>query len=345
LTLQSLAAYVYAESPVDWSGPDADEIKAIVHEITANPHQVSALFEEMIRLTKDPKVIPDDRFQSDTWPYQANWDEWGRGYQGGLRGNSTGANPAGAPNLLVLPVATRDDAVDSLSKIADQGENTSTADPAKLSHFARFLKIYHEMKALEPIFKHDGWSPTRNMASNPYIADEDGAGPPCGESCGRHRDAITNKVTNLWAHLFNLRYRILLTSLAHSFTVPAGNGPFPPKGPRATVINAAFGEMYNMRAISGILTESPLGAAGQNGGGKTAGPPFQMPYTLRMPFGEDNRWRLHKELLIASRKLVSDLEHACDPAHRRYLSSLRDADDALLDVIDHILSGYALTTL
>ena len=28
LTLQSLASYVYAESPVDWSGPDADEVKS-----------------------------------------------------------------------------------------------------------------------------------------------------------------------------------------------------------------------------------------------------------------------------------------------------------------------------
>ena len=33
------------------------------------------------------------------------------------------------------------------------------------------------------------------------------------------------------------------------------------------------------------------------------------------------------------------------PPRHHYLHSLREADDALLGVIDQILSGYALTTL
>ena len=103
LTLRSLAAYVYAESPVDWSGEEADEVKKLVHEVASEPHQVSALFEEMIRLMKDPDFIPDEVFQPETWPYQANWDEWGRGYQGGRRGNSTGANPRAPPTSSSRP--------------------------------------------------------------------------------------------------------------------------------------------------------------------------------------------------------------------------------------------------
>jgi hypothetical protein len=345
LTLRSLAAYVYAESPVDWSGPEADEVKKLVHEIASEPHQVSALFEEMIRLMKDPDFIPDEVFQTETWPYQANWDEWGRGYQGGRRGDSTGANPRGAPDVLVIPVASRDNAVASLSQIAEQGEDTSTADPSKLSHFARFLQIYHEMKKLEPVCQRDGWSPARNVASNPYIPEEDGSTPDHTESYGRQCDAITNPEARSWAHLFNVRYRMLLTYLSHSFELSAGEGASGPRCPRATVINATFGEMYNLRAIAGVLTQTPLADTPPAAAGKTAGPPFQMPYTLRRPMGEANRWRLHKQLVLASRALITELLRISPPPRHHYLHSLREADDALLGVIDHILRGYALTTL
>jgi hypothetical protein len=343
LSLRSLATYVYAESPVDWSGPDADEIKALVHEVADHPHQVASLFQEMIRLTKDPDLIPDEVFQPDTWPYQANWDEWGRGYQKGKRGDATGANPQGSPDVLVLPVASRDNAVVSLSQIAEQGEATSTADPASLSHFIRFLTIYRQMKALEPEYKRDGWSPVRNIACNPYIP-EDGDDLDSAESYGRTRDAITNPEAQAWGHLFNVRYRMLLTFLAHSFELPAGENGSGPKAPRATIINAAFGEMYNLRAIAGILMETPLSAAGGGASPKSAGPPFQMPYTLKRPIGAANRWRLHRQLLLASQTLIADLLATSPPPLHRYLNAVGEADDALLGVIDRILSASALTT-
>jgi hypothetical protein len=342
LSLRSLATYVYAESPVNWSGPEADEIKGLVHEVAADPHQVAALFEEMIRLTKDPAFIPDEVFQPETWPYQANWDEWGRGYQKGNRGDATGANPQGSPDVLVIPVSSRDNAVASLSQIAEQGEDTSTDDPASLSHFTRFLTIYRQMKALDAECERNGWSPARDVARNPYIP-EDGDSPDAAQSCGRPRDAITNPEAQAWAHLFNVRYRMLLMCLAHSFEMPAGEGASGPKSPRATIINTAFGEMYNIRAIAGILVQTPL-AAGAGAGGKTAGPPFQMPYTLRRPMGAANRWRLHRQLLLASRTLIADLLAKSPPPLHHYLHSLGEADDVLLGVIDRILSGYALTT-
>ncbi|SDW60355.1 ferritin-like domain-containing protein [Nitrosomonas communis] len=83
LTLDSLAKYVYAESPVDWDGGElGDEIRRRVDSQTSSPHQVSELFNTLIPLVKDPNYLPDEAFQADTYPCQANWAEWGRGYQG-----------------------------------------------------------------------------------------------------------------------------------------------------------------------------------------------------------------------------------------------------------------------
>ena len=192
LTLRSLAAYVYAESPVDWSGPEADEVKKLVHEVASEPHQVSALFEEMIRLMKDPDFIPDEVFQPETWPYQANWDEWGRGYQGGRRGDSTGANPRARPTSSSSPSPPATTRSPASRRSPSRARTPRRPTPPSLSHFARFLQIYREMKKLEPVCQRDGWSPARNVASNPYIPEEDGATPDHTESCGRPCDAITN---------------------------------------------------------------------------------------------------------------------------------------------------------
>ena len=115
----------------------------------------------------------------------------------GNRGDATGANPRARPNVLVMPVASRDDAVASLEQIAEQGEATSTADPLNLSHFARFLKIFHELKELLPVCEREGWRPARDVASNPYIPAEDGADSTLKESYGREMDAITNRDRNV----------------------------------------------------------------------------------------------------------------------------------------------------
>ena len=40
-----------------------------------------------------------------------------------------------------------------------------------------------------------------------------------------------------------------------------------------------------------------------------AGPPFTLPYTFDLPFGEHNRWRLHQDLLEASHKIILELKN------------------------------------
>ena len=86
---------------------------------------------------------------------------------------------------------------------------------------------------------------------------------------------------------------MLLTYLSHSFELSAGEGPSGPRCPRATVINATFGEMYNLRAIAGVLMQTPLTDAPVTAGAR---PPARRSRCLTRcdrPMGEVNRWRLH----------------------------------------------------
>ncbi|MCH8617720.1 ferritin-like protein [Undibacterium sp. TS12] len=373
LTLDSLAKYVYAESPVDWDGGElGDEIRARVHAVTDDPHQVAELFNKLIPLVQDPDYLPDAVFQANTYPAQANWAEWGRGYQGGNRGNSSG-QPRQTPDVLVVPQTCRDDMVSALQQIASQGEAT-TGDTK--SHFVRFLNIYVEMrellaketltdtiwsKARPKDFSVDGWkklqpaskagllkagaafapwSPSRKVAINPYVSLDPSQEP---EDAGGKATRITHPESILWAQLHNVRYRMLLAYLIHSFTLFGGLNAAGAITPRGAIVNGTFGEMYNLRAVSEILMQLPVSATDPEAG--FAGPPFQMPYTLSSPFGETNRWLGHLDLLIAADNLTEALLLIAPPARHTYLQAMREADKNMQALAQRILSGSIDTAL
>lgn len=371
LTLDSLAKYVYAESPVDWDGGAlGDEIRARVHAQTDDPHQVSELFNTLIPLVQNPDYLPDNAFQANTYPAQANWAEWGRGYQGGHRGNSSG-QPRQTPDVLVVPQTCRDDMVSALQSIAYQGEATTGSTK---SHFVRFLRIYIEMrelleqnsltdaewKAARPDdYTPDGWlnlrpaskagllkenfvpwSPARKVAINPYVSLDPDLEP---EDSGSPSTRITHPESVLWAQLHNVRYRMLLTYLIHSFTLYGGLNAAGAITPRGAIVNGTFGEMYNLRAISEILMQLPVSSTDASAG--FAGPPFQMPYTLNSPFGEANRWRGHLDLLTAADGLIDALLHIAPPSRHVYLTSMREADQNMRTQALCILSGSIDTAL
>ena len=138
------------------------------------------------------------------------------------------------------------------------------------------------------------WSPGRKLATNP-VADAlagAGGGTP-----------IVNEEARCWARLPYQRYRMLLTYLAHSFTLAGGSVVAGNHTPRGMIVNATFGEMYNLRAIAAILVTLPLGDQTD----RLAGPPLQMPYTLQLPLGEDDKWQLHLDLIEASGRLAEQL--------------------------------------
>ena len=368
LSIESLAKYVYAESPVGWidgGSQEANEIRDILGfpplgsnlksnfmSSLFNPEfgePISLLFEAILDLLNNEELIPNDTFQAATYPFQAKFDEWGRGYSGGQRGNSQGGNPAGAPDVLVEPLLSRTDTINAVTQIGEQGEAQGADAPGTLpSHFERFLNIYIQYR--DTLAADSSFEPSRNLADNPYIPNDgspseafDTSGKVASKSEGlvsnEPRDPITNPEAQLWANLFNVRYRMLLAFLAHSFQLDGGfnnNGNFRPRG---LIVNSTFGEMYNIRSITHALIQLKISTLPTET--KYAGPPFTQPYTLDLPIGEYNIWRLHQEMIQASLDIVQtlingDIPSGVAPATGRnlnFLNSLKEADDLLLKSI------------
>jgi mannitol/fructose-specific phosphotransferase system IIA component len=332
LTRKTLAKFVYAESPdpSQFHGPEAKEIRDLAEDGTNGQpiHRVGALYLLLQLIFEDPTLVRDADFRGETFPFQANWDEWGRGYQGGSRGNLRGQPIAGTPDLLLLPVTSRSDALAAIQAVATQGEAGLDVNPDAPSHFARFLYIFRHFP------KKEEWLPARNVPVNPVVPSRIGGD---GES-SLEGTAITHPETMKWAHLFNLRYRMLLFALLRTFEYPNNLAEASPLAPRGLLIHATFGEMYNLRALAEILVQMPLE---KDGSEPVAGAPFQMPYTMRLPVDPVDRWHVHFDLLEASRSLADDLEKVASQKHRKYLRALQEADCQTKTMIETILRGAA----
>jgi hypothetical protein len=67
-----------------------------------------------------------------------------------------------------------------------------------------------------------------------------------------------------------------------------------------------------------------------------AGPPFELPYTLELPDRERDRWRLHRDLIDLSRRLIAEIEReGADPV----LDELKEIDAEGLDFVNRQLTG------
>jgi hypothetical protein len=316
LTLDSLACYVFAEMPPEdaldiksWANKasgqeftdeDAAQIQESVFKLAGrrNPHHVSEIYNEIINIVSDPSRILDSDFRAESYASQMSWDDWGRGYNAppDLPGDQKRHVVAGSQrhgHLIIERVATRTEAIAALKAVAGQGEAPHLRDKEneEPSHFARFLGVY---QGFEQVIKHEKWNPVRNVPCNPSTFP--------GGSGRRIRTYISSEGTRLWAELFNLRYRILLNCLTHSYRL--SRTPVSGQSVRGPVMHRAFGEMYNIKTIAGLLMRMPLD---DEGGGMRAGPPFQMPYTLQLPQPEADCWRVHLDLLKSASHLCKDL--------------------------------------
>jgi hypothetical protein len=318
---KSLAKYVVAESPDVWPDDIPAEERTAIEKLASDDGvhpvaRVGVLYDKMIAILSDAKYIPDNLFRPDTYPYQASWDEWGRGYADGKRGST----PKSAPNVLVIRAASRTQAVAALKAVAEQGEAVSTAQATEDSHFRRFLGVYREFS------KVAGWPPALALPKDPRAQGlgSDGEGT-----------IIKNPEASAWAGLFNLRYRMLLAYLAHAFQLSADPAQTATPGCRGQVVNRIFGEMYNLKAIAGLLIKLPL----DNDLTRRAGPPFQMPYTLNFPAAEQDFWRLHLDLIEASDAQRAAISAHTSGAGRAYLAALSEADQHTAAEIRSILGS------
>jgi hypothetical protein len=328
LTKDSLAKYVLAELPSEEVLTKlhlTDEIAAIKKRVAGNEHvrvnRVGLIYGAILELfsagpmtqgppaegvTNDQPFVPVADIQADSLPYQVSPSAWGLGYQ----------------QILIDTAFDRASALEALRKLSVQGEGPITVDDQgiakelKASHFRRFLDIYRE-------FPEAGdWSPARNIAknpsTNPHVAD---------------RSRLIEGPAAPWAVLANLRYRMLLLYLSHSFYIETPS-LHPTRSPRSALVSWAFGEMYNLRSLSEIVMAQPL----RPGSTVLAGPPFEMPYTLSLSTRSTNRWRVHRDLLQGAAELIDDLSKDGQP-HERYLRALRAADATAREQIDVLVGA------
>jgi hypothetical protein len=136
-----------------------------------------------------------------------------------------------------------------------------------------------------------------------------------------------------WAALSNLRYRMLLIYLNHSFCVEVSAGSTA-NGPVGALVSLAFGEMYNIRSLSEILMSMPLNEVSD----LNAGPPLEMPYTLALPTRAADRWRTHRDLLMASLELTEIILKSAS-GHQRYLKALAAADKTALEQVNALIGA------
>lgn len=359
LSLDTLAKYVYTEAPVNWgkgrqnSPPDAAERAEIEARLQRRPvpprpdvKPVPALFAVILEILRNPELIPDDAFNPDTFSQQASWAAWARNH-GAPSGQAAGdgMDPAsGAPartcpttaDVIVVQVGSRDDVIDALLQVAHQGEAPESAH--ETSHFKRFLEIYREFGQYFPDSK-GGLKPTRPLPVNPTTFAY--RRPVSGDSAGRNT-LISHPVSAKWASLFDLRYRLLLTGLAHSYRIarlaPNPSGP----GTYQALVHHTFMEMYNLKALADILVHQPLNKGG-SAAKAPAGPPFQLPYTLELPENPVSCWLQYREMVAACRELERWL---LDPANaaladgeRQYLLALANADDNFDAWLDAVLQS------
>ena len=300
ISKDSLAKYVAAEMPP--IRPDS-VLREIIFRArgAAGGHfvnRVGALYEAIGALFAPCGPLTDDDFDFDSIDYQADPQHWRL-----------------SPGFLLLPIRSREDAHSALKQIAEQGEGpTKPPLDGDLSHFALFLQIYFNSEVpadsfpeSDPVISPVEWTATLPVLRNPVV-NESGSGS----------NVIRDPFTYKWAQLFNLRYRILLTCLSHYLYLP-GNSLR-----RQQLASFATFEMRTgTKRLAKLLVKLPAGPDAT----KNAGPTFEIDYDLTMPHGEQNRWRLQRDVVLASKELILELRRYIVSAEQKSILDSLDAND------------------
>ena len=116
-------------------------------------------------------------------------------------------------------------------------------------------------------------SPRISSASSPSGRNIRRTGGPTSTWCAiprpgpRHRPTASRsriRWCSTGRRLFNTRYRMLLTFLSHSYRLSRLSRPGEPNL-RGMVMHRAFGEMYHIKSISGLMVQMKVGHDGEDG--------------------------------------------------------------------------------
>jgi hypothetical protein len=349
----SLACYVNAEMPELEKFRERKEIVELVKQHLKKDalpvHPVAEVYREIMTLLADTQRIPESAFQPDTYSLQASWDEWGRGYKPAPRQLDAAGNLYKTTadverqaqfdsHIMIYRVATRTDALAALKAISLQGEGVEDSKKeGEWTHFRRFIKIFREFKKIQS----SDWRPAARAAINPNT-NSDSRAP--------YRDGyISCERTRNWAVLLNVRYWMLFRYLAHTFQIEPGGAPEEPNV-RAMLMHRIFGEMYQLKTLSGKLFQMPLrdidaDPETPDSMRMTAGPPFEMPSDTRIPASDVDCWCLHRNSLVSSRAACNSiLASNPTPDEKEYIKTLLALDENTEAWIIKILAGMNSTT-
>ncbi len=316
LTKDALAKFVAAERPPrpdPTTYPKVAEIdlRALRANQSMPVNQVGALYQKIIELFKR---LPVEAFFPETVDtFQAKPADWGKDEpapqaQPGPRDILAWSFGGTAPEA-------RAKAIRALEQIAQQGEG-ATGGGGGDSHFARFYKIYEDFAETNPRYGNLGWLPALPVPSQPNTAPYQSA----DESAEDGR--ITDGLARAWAHLFNLRYRMLLANLSHYLQLDASKYP----KSRAGLHEWTFEQMSWLTRLSGRLTSLPRQSPNLYDRGRpaVAGAPFEMPFTLDLPGQQKARWARHRSLLKESGQLIKKIRSSGGDAGELARSILED---------------------
>lgn len=357
LTLDSLAKYVIAESPDPLPTTLPQEDLELLAQIKIDARRsndghevlhVGPIFARLKRLLEDPaRGVRDEDFRLDTGPLQADFKDWG--FEPRASDVSERLIVEAITSTQVSEV--RAAAVAAIDRIARQGEgfDLPAGDPADTeSHFERFFNhIYKPFRDLSAA----GTVPTLPVAENPNTSTAPEQPPSLRrmleaiEEANAAKGRITHPRARAWAHLFNLRYRLLLAFLSHfmrlnqpELYVRTGDRQGD-RTERGLLLVWTFNEMRRLKKIAGKLVQLPK----DDPPGQTlAGPPFELPYTLNLPEREADRWRAHLDVSRASVRLVLGAVQPGEPAEDLFLTDLVRLDEQDQVVLRSLAAGRGI---
>lgn len=325
LTKDSLAKYVFAEmseKPLP-GGVISESKRREIEERARHAAQVSTgafinhvgtLYETLLYVFD--QELGDEDFRTDRKDWLAGASQFR------LTNEATVASD-GTPHLegiKALAPQNRLDAIVALRIVGQQGEAADEPQEGIESHFERFLAMYDQCP-------DDTAALTYPVATNPNT-----------RVTGADTGTIAAGKARLWAQLFNVRYRIVLTNLAHALTMPSVHQGVPTA--RRTLIRWIYEDMADtpsaLRALADHLMELKLA----DGAAENAGPPFELPYSLALPDQPPERWRLHLDLLAGSQALVKELQRAGETAVILVNLENRDASRGTKIATDLQNSGF-----
>lgn len=360
LTRDSLAKYVIAESPAQLPDSFPDEDKQLLEQLKEDATQandghpvqhVGSIFARLKALfdgTSSDGGLQDQDFRLDTSGLQARFEDWG----------FTPKSPSLGEPLIIESftgsqvAALRSAATEAIKKISAQGEgfDPAPAGPAESeSHFERFFALYKQFSQLSDAGVEITWpvaeNPNTTSARTPLDPTHD---VELALEAHAAKGRITHRRTKAWAHLFNLRYRLLLGYLSHFLRLDqelyvsdqgARRGD---RTARGLLLIWTFNEMHRLKKIAGKLVQMPLD---DPPGDTRAGPPFELPYTLNLPDREADRWRAHLDVSRASVQLVEQQLKLADPtdAADGFLDDLVSLDRQTQTIMESLASGTGVS--